>query len=180
MAEPITPLDRAITTGSGFINDLIANIISICKQAFMHDPQLKPFQPRYIYNSSPKKKMIEDLPSLHIWCNKIVPDTPAIGGQTGDKLTTHFQYFINIEYVGHEPNTDQGDIDMYTIAAALFDIVNKHHNVNGIVNGPNRVFDIIVSDDFFGLEGMDSVQHLNKVTIHAVYHRSYKRPTATR
>lgn len=178
MAEPITPLDRAIKTGDGFINDLLANIINICKIAFLSDEQLKPFAPRYIYASSPKKKMIEDLPSLHIWCNKVLPTTPSIGGQTGDPLTTHFQYFVNIEYVGFEPDTDQGDIDMNIIASALFDVINKHHNVNGIVNGPNRVFEILISDDFFAVG--DSVKQLNKVTIHAVYHRSYKRPTATR
>ncbi len=178
MAEPIVPLDRAIRTGDGFINDILANLTSIIKSAFMHDENLKPFAPKFIYACSPQKKMIEALPSFHIWCNKSVPTMKSIGGQKGDKLTTHFKHFITFEYIGMDTDTDQNDINMNIIADALFNVINEHHNVNGITNGEHEVFDILVGDGFFAIG--DSVKLLNKVTIHAVYSRSYKRRTATR
>lgn len=178
MADPIVPLTRGIKTGDGFINDVIANVVAICKDAFLFDERLVPFAPRYIYSCSPKKKALEEIPSLHVWCNKVIPSTPGVGGQTGNKLTTHCKFLVSIEYIYGEPDLEQSTTDMYTVAVALFDVLNQHHNLNGLANGPNEIFDVNVSEDFFALGS--SVKYLNKVTIHAVYHLSYKKRTATR
>ena len=179
MAEPIVPLEVAIFTGQGFINDLLANIISICSMAFMEDEQLKPYQPIRYYNGSPKKKSLDGVPTLHVWCPKVLPDRKSIGGQTGDKLTTHFEYFVSIEYVYSDTDTDDSDIVVNQVAAALYDIINRNLNVNGIVNGTNRVFEILTGDSFYAFSD-EQMKLQNKCTIHAVYQRSYKRPTATR
>lgn len=178
MAEPIVPLQRAITTGEGFINDLLANIIELCELAFNNDPNLKPHAPKVYYAATPRKKILADTPSLHVWCGKTLPTTPAMGGGTGDKLTTHFQHFVSIEYVYFDPNTDESDIVVNMVACALFDVINQHQNINGIVNGMGGVFQILTSDSFYATE--DGLKLLNNCTIHAVYHRSYKNRTATR
>lgn len=178
MAEPIVPLERAILTGQGFINDVLANLLEIVSRAFNDDPNLKPYAPQRYFCASPNKKMLEGTPTLHIWCPRTLPQRNSIGGATGDKKTTHFQHFINIEYVYLDPDTDDSDIVVNQVAAALFDIVNQHINVNGLTTGDNQVFEILVGDSFYAV--LDEVKLLNKCTIHAVYNRSYKRPTATR
>jgi hypothetical protein len=179
MAEPIVPLERAMITGEGFINDLIANIIETCELAFTHDEQLKPHAPQKYYGASPRKKVLENTPSLHVWCPKTLPVTPAMGGGTGDPLTTHFQHFISIEYVYFDADKDESDRVVNQVACALFDVINQHQNVNGLTNGMGGVFQILTSDGFYAT-GPNSVKLLNNCTINAVYHRSYKRPTATR
>lgn len=178
MAEPIVPLARALRTGDGFINDLLANIIEICEQAFTYNERLRPHAPKAYYPASPRKKILADTPSLHVWCPKTLPVTPAMGGGTGDPLTTHFQHFISIEYVYFEADSIQSDIVVNTVASELFDIINQHQNVNGLTNGMGGVFQVLTSDGFYAVD--DSAKLLNNCTINAVYHRSYKRPTATR
>jgi len=178
MAEPVVPLERAILTGQGFINDVLANLIEILSKAFMEDEQLKPYAPIKYYAASPNKKMMAGTPSLHVWCPRTLPQRNSIGGITGDKKTTHFQHFINIEYVYLDPDTDESDIVVNQVAAALFDIVNQHININGLTSGDNQVFEILVGDSFYAI--LDEVKLLNKCTIHAVYNRSYKKRTATR
>lgn len=178
MAEPIVPLRRALATGDGFINDLLANIIEICEQAFINDEKLRPHAPKAYYAASPRKKILADTPSLHVWCPKTLPTTPAMGGGTGDALTTHFQHFISIEYVYFDAQAWDSDVAVNTVASVLFDVINQHQNVNGITNGMGGVFQILTGDGFYAVD--DSIKLLNNCTINAVYHRSYKNRTATR
>jgi hypothetical protein len=177
MAEPLQPLDRAIQTGDGWIADIITNVQDLCKQFFLNNERMKKYSPRYYSASHPKSCYITEMPALHVYISKVAFNSPSAGTNSGEKLTTHITYFVNIQYLYHDPDSEDMAYDLYEIMSHLTDEIRHHHNLNGLVN-TGKIYDVVFEDDFFATR--DTVSLVRTGIIHAVFGRSIKDRLATR
>jgi hypothetical protein len=178
MAEPTFPLKRAIFETSGYFNDVLSNIMDLCRQFFTQNETLKRFSPRFYSVSPPKTCFYREAPVLHIYICDVKYINNSAGVNTGKNLSTHIEYHVKIDYVYTASASEETQIDIYDVACHLVDQIRQHHNINGVVNGPSRINEVTFGEQMFSYEGNKTP--MKTFSIQASFGRSVKGPLATR
>lgn len=170
--------DITVRTNKGLINDVQANLLAICLEAFNKEPLEYVEQPVDTRACNPDDVNVKDLPALYAWVDGFQPSSDSIGQNTTRKLTQKLKFHANVQYMRPHIDSEQDAEQLNEVAWFLFEHIRKNLNLNDLVKTETIIPEVTLMPMLRRVQG--KLQPVSNVNIKLVFTLMEKKRMSTR